>query len=255
MTTKKQAKAQAQRRAAQYERRAAEREEHRRHIMRIVSILVIAGLLLGGGLAVLLVALHQNGQDSAASTDASSQVDGDVTDQLVPDPALAEGRTWTAVVATSEGDITLELDGAAAPQAVASFVNLARQSYFDQTDCHRLTTDGIFVIQCGDPTGTGAGGPGYSFGPIENAPEDDVYPAGTLAMARRGGDAQSMGSQFFLVYEDSTIPSDAAGGYTVFGRVVDGMDIVDRVARAGTITGGPDGQPALSLILNEVSVS
>src|SRR5690606_29725852 len=115
----------------------------------------------------------------------------------VPDPSLAEARTWSATLRTSAGDIALELDGEAAPQAVASFVTLAQEGWFDATDCHRLTTSGIYVLQCGDPTGTGTGGPGYDFGPIENAPADDVYPAGTLAMARQSENAESMGSQFF----------------------------------------------------------
>jgi peptidyl-prolyl cis-trans isomerase B (cyclophilin B) len=138
----------------------------------------------------------------------------------------------------------LELDGAAAPQAVASFVTLAQDGYFDGTGCHRLTTQGIFVLQCGDPTFTGSGSPGYSFGPVENAPDDDVYPAGTVAMARRGDDANSMGSQFFLVYEESTIPSDSAGGYTVFGTITSGLDFVQAVADAGVAEGAPDGPPA-----------
>lgn len=165
----------------------------------------------------------------------------------VPDPAVAEGRTWTATLTTTAGDIVLELDGAAAPQAVASFVSLAQDGFFDTTTCHRLTTQGIFVLQCGDPTGTGTGGPDYRFGPIENAPADDAYPAGTVAMARVGGDAYSMGSQFFLVYEDSTIPSDTAGGYTVFGRVVEGMDVLEAVAEAGV-------QPASETPVTEVTI-
>ncbi len=85
------------------------------------------------------------------------------------------------------------------------------------------------------PGGTGGGGPGYSWGPIENAPTDDVYPAGTIAMARVGNDGASMGSQFFLVYEDSTIPSDSAGGYTVFGHITSGLDVVTTIADAGTV--------------------
>src|SRR5690606_32223453 len=116
---------------------------------------------------------------------------------------------WTATFSTSVGEVVVELDGAAAPQAVASFIALAEEGFFDSTECHRLTTSGIFVLQCGDPLGTGTGGPSYRYGPIENAPEDDVYPAGTLAMARVGNDGESMGSQFFVVYQDSTIPSDA----------------------------------------------
>lgn len=247
MTTKKQAKAQAQRKQHAYQERIAAKRRHRERMVRVTAVVVIGALVLAGGLAVLLYYLQD--QDTPAATDSPA------AGRAVPDPSLAEGRTWTATVATNQGDLTLELDGAAAPQAVASFVSLAQDGFFDQTDCHRVTTSGIFVLQCGDPQGDGTGGPGYSFGPIENAPADDVYPAGTLAMARRGGDAESMGSQFFIVYQDSTIPSDSAGGYTVFGRVVDGLDIVDRVAEAGIITGGTDGRPALSVIVNEVSVS
>ncbi|MFN3866624.1 MAG: peptidylprolyl isomerase [Demequina sp.] len=180
---------------------------------------------------------------------------GWATSGEAPDPSLAEGRVWTATLSTNVGDIVIELDGVAAPQAVASFVALAEEGFFDQTECHRVTTAGIYVLQCGDPLGTGQGGPSYRYGPIENAPADDVYPAGTLAMARIPGNGESMGSQFFVVYQDSTIPSDAAGGYTVFGQVTQGLSIVEDVASAGTITGQPDGRPAQSVIVNEVSLS
>ncbi|MDN4481659.1 peptidylprolyl isomerase [Demequina muriae] len=201
-------------------------------------------------------------EDTTSEPSASTPGAEPTSDELgwassgeAPDPSLAEGRTWTASMSTSVGDIVIELDGAAAPQAVASFIALSGEGFFDQTECHRLTTAGIYVLQCGDPLGTGTGGPSYRYGPIENAPEDDVYPAGTLAMARIGGDGESMGSQFFVVYQDSTIPSDAAGGYTVFGQVVEGLSIVEGVASAGTITGEPDGRPAQSVIVNEVSLS
>ncbi len=170
----------------------------------------------------------------------------------VPDPAGAEGRTWQVTLETSCGPIGLELDGAAAPQAVASFLELSRTGFYDASPCHRLTTEGIFVLQCGDPTATGQGGPGYSYGPVENAPADDVYPAGTLAMARVGDDAESMGSQFFLVYEDSTIPSDSAGGYTIFGQITSGLEVVQQVADGGT---GEDGTaPARSISIEGVTI-
>jgi len=172
----------------------------------------------------------------------------------VPDPALAENRTWTATIETTVGPIVVELDGAAAPQAVANFVTLAQDGFFNDTFCHRLTTSGIFVLQCGDPTGTGMGGPGWNFGPIENAPADDMYPAGTLAMARVGGNAFSMGSQFFLVYEDSRIPSDMAGGYTVFGRITSGLEHIRAVADAGVAGGASDGPPATNVTIEGVSV-
>ena len=155
-----------------------------------------------------------------------------------PDPATAEDRAWAGTIAINCGDIEITLDGAAAPTGVASFISLANDGFYDNTACHRLTTAGIFVLQCGDPTGLGTGGPGYSYGPIENAPEDDIYPAGTLAMARQGNNGESMGSQFFITYEDSQIPSDSAGGYTVLGQVTSGLDIVVKIAEGGLAANG-----------------
>jgi peptidyl-prolyl cis-trans isomerase B (cyclophilin B) len=113
---------------------------------------------------------------------------------------------------------------------------------------------GIYVVQCGSPDGTGGDGPGYTFGPVENAPTDDLYPAGTLAMARVGGEAYSMGSQFFFVYRDSQILSDTAGGYTVFGRITTGLAILEAIGAAGTSDGTTDGAPVEPVLINEVSV-
>jgi len=221
---------------------------------RVVAGAVAGAMVLGLGAAVIVGALTGNAPPAPAPQPTPPPSPA-VTQpaRAVPDPALAEGRTWTATVRTSQGDIELELFGAEAPQAVASFITLAQEGFFDGTPCHRLTTQGIFVLQCGDPDGTGMGGPGFSFGPIENAPADDFYPAGTLAMARRGGDGSSMGSQFFLVHEDSTIPSDAAGGYTVFGKITSGLDILQAVADAGVEGGALDGPPATPVTIEGVS--
>ena len=176
------------------------------------------------------------------------------TDPLIPDPTIAEGRTWTGSLNLNDQPIGLELYGDVAPQATANFIDLAQKGYFESLSCHRLTTAGIYVLQCGDPNGDGTGGPGYSFGPIENAPADDNYPAGTLAMARRGGDGSSMGSQFFIVYQDSMIPSDAAGGYTIFGKITSGLEAVQAIADTGTQDGGSDGAPLNPVYLSGISV-
>lgn len=231
-------------------RQAQRRAERRRRLM--ITGAVVGGVVLVG--AVVLV-LDATGAFDTGSAAADTPAAPDASTHTLPDPSVAEGRTWTADLTTTAGDLTLELDGAAAPQAVASFVTLAQDGYFDDTSCHRLTTerDGIFVLQCGDPTGTGTGGPGYFFGPIENAPPDDVYPAGTVAMARMGNDPQSMGSQFFLVYQDSTIPSDRAGGYTVFGTITAGMDVLQDVADAG-IAEGTGAQPATEVTIEGVEL-
>ena len=158
----------------------------------------------------------------------------------VPDAGLAEDAVWTATVTTNCGDIVMELDGTKAPQTVASFLHLAREGYWDASPCHRLVPSGIFVLQCGDPTGTGSGNPGYGFG-VENDPDDDRYPRGSLAMARTT-DPETNGGQFFVVYEDSEIPANGGAGYTIFGEVTEGMDIVDRVAESGV--GGTIGPEA-----------
>lgn len=266
MTTKKQARAHAERERRKYEARQAAKRAKRDRRIRIVAAVTAIALVVGAGSTLIVMALSHDDspeptatpESPAATASADSELEyatGWATSPAPPDPSLAQDRAWTATIGTNLGDITVTLDGANAPQATASFLALAEDGYFDQTECHRLVTQGIYVLQCGDPSATGTGGPNYTYGPIENAPADDVYPAGTLAMARRGGDAESMGSQFFIVYDDSTIPSDAAGGYTVFGQVTEGLSIVEGVANAGTITGEPDGQPAQSVIVNEVSVS
>lgn len=226
----------------------------------VVGLLVIA---LAVGAQLLYFGAGPGAPETAPSAspspDASpsaSPAPSDDAAAQAPDPALSENRTWTGELAIEGIDpLGIELDGAAAPQAVASFVTLAQDGFFDGTSCHRLTTEGIFVLQCGDPDGTGAGGPDYRFGPIENAPADDVYAEGVLAMARQGGDAESQGSQFFIVYEESSIPSDAAGGYTVLGRVTSGLDgLRTGIVEGGTENGAPDGRPANPALISGITI-
>jgi peptidyl-prolyl cis-trans isomerase B (cyclophilin B) len=149
-----------------------------------------------------------------------------------PSPSAAEGKNWKLTLNTTCGKVTAELDGKNAPQAVSAMLMLAKTTYFNGSPCHRLVTAGIYVLQCGDPTGTGTGGPGFSYGPVENAPKDYVYPAGTIAMARSTAQ-DSNGSQFFIVYKDSTIGDATNGAYTVLGKVTSGMDVVNKVAAGG----------------------
>ena len=173
---------------------------------------------------------------------------------LVPAASLAEGREWSGTLEVGGKKLEVTLDGAAAPQAVSNFLSLANKNFYTDVSCHRLTTAGIFVLQCGDPNGDGTGGPGYSFGPIENAPAEDLYKEGYLAMARRGGDGSSMGSQFFIVYADSTIPSDDAGGYTVFGKITKGLSGLDSAIKAGTEDGSGDGKPAQEIKIGAIAL-
>lgn len=163
------------------------------------------------------------------------------------DDVVTEG-TVDATIVTSAGEIPLVLDAANAPCTVASFTSLARQDFFTDTACHRLTSQGIFVLQCGDPTGTGTGGPGYEFA-NENT-EGATYSRGTLAMANAGPDTN--GSQFFLVYDESPLPPD----YSVFGTVSEeGLAVLDQVAAAGAEGGAPDGPPTTPVEISDVTVS
>ena len=194
--------------------------------------------------------------DLAATTDQVEEP-ADVTDADptgVPDLALAEGRVWNGSLNLNGEKLTFDLSGDLAPQAVANFVSLSKNGFYEGVSCHRLVTSGIYVLQCGDPSGDGTGGPGYNWGPIENAPEADLYTEGVLAMARRGGDDSSMGSQFFIVYQDSTIPSDSVGGYTIFGSITGGLDAVKAIAEAGTIDGSSDASPLDEVLISSVSV-
>ena len=167
----------------------------------------------------------------------------------VPDKATAAGKTFVATVKTTCGDLTLELDGTKAPQAVASFINLAKTGYWAPSPCHRLTTENIYVLQCGDPTGSGEGDPGYEFG-VENAPASGTYPRGVLAMAR-GEQPNTNGGQFFMTYKETQLPTDT-GGYTIFGKVTKGLDIVDKIAAGGLVT---PGQPTPVNPISILSVS
>ena len=174
--------------------------------------------------------------------------------EVVPDIAFAESRVWTGSMNVGEATLELELDGVNAPQAVANFISLSQSGFYEGVSCHRLVTDGIYFLQCGDPDGTGGGGPGYTFGPIENAPADNSYVTGSLAMARVGGDGNSMGSQFFIVYQDSRIPSDDVGGYTIFGKITSGLDGLEPVISAGVEGGATDGPPALETLLSAIEL-
>jgi len=225
----------------------ARRAAHELQVKRRTRDNVMAAIGLGVVLVLVVAAqlLYFNGGPGTKAPDASTTTPAPTASAPagantgdVPPSTLAEGRTWTGTLTLNDIPLGITLNGAAAPQAVSSTISLISSDFYTDVSCHRLTTEGIFVLQCGDPTGTGTGGPGYNYGPVENAPADNVYPAGTIAMARSGGNAYSQGSQFFLVYQDSTIPADAAGGYTVLGSVTSGLDqLAAKIIDAGVTDG------------------
>ncbi len=221
-------------------------------------VVALAGQLVyfsfGPGQQADIAVEAESTDEETTTTESETQQDQEQNSALVPAAALAENRIWAGSMDLNGSELGFELFGDKAPQAVANFVSLTGEAYFEDLNCHRLVTAGIFVLQCGDPSGDGTGGPGYNWGPIENAPEADFYEEGVLAMARRGGDDYSMGSQFFIVYADSTIPSDAVGGYTVFGKITGGLDAVRAIAEAGTANGASDGSPLEEVRISAVSV-
>jgi peptidyl-prolyl cis-trans isomerase B (cyclophilin B) len=174
----------------------------------------------------------------------------------VPSPSLAENRDWTGTMTLNKTKMTFDLYGKRAPQAVANFISLVKSGFYENNNCHRLTNNKMFVLQCGDPKGDGTGGPGYSWGPVENVPVDDTYLPGIIAMARQGNNAYSMGSQFFIVYNTTALPRDSAGGYTVMGRIKTGLEGVLAVAQEGVAgdAGAVDGKPKGKAVLSKLSV-
>ena len=233
----------------------AAKAKRRKKDNRLAAMVSVVAILLAIGSQLTYSALMPklDPTDSEVSPTESSE--------LVPDVAIAENRVWTGSMQVGNATLAIELDGVLAPQAVANFVDLADKEFFKGISCHRLTTSGIFVLQCGKSSATADGGPGYTFGPIENAPSDNVYTKGTLAMARVGAGAlgaeaaaTSMGSQFFIVYEDSTIAADEAGGYTVFGKITGGLEGLRPVIDSGVQAGGVDGAPALETTLGAIEL-
>ena len=168
----------------------------------------------------------------------------------LPNAGITESNKASITFNTNQGEIVIETTPALAPLTVNAMAALAQKNYFDNTICHRLTTEGIFVLQCGDPTGTGTGGPGFNI-PDENLPEavENNYPAGTVAMANAG--PGTSGSQFFLVYQDTTLGPD----YTIWGSITSGLDILQTIASAGVVDGGADGAPLTGVTIESTKVT
>jgi cyclophilin family peptidyl-prolyl cis-trans isomerase len=163
------------------------------------------------------------------------------TFEQAPSNCLDAGKTYTAVVTTNKGEFTIVLDQKKAPLAANNFVTLARYKYFDNTQCHRAILD--FVVQCGDPTATGSGGPGYSF--ADELPQAGEYKLGSIAMANSG--ANTNGSQFFIITGDQGITLPPS--YTLFGQVTSGLDTtVPALNAASNPDPAANGVPTLETI-------
>ena len=268
--------------ARQHERRQAERlqQQRKRQVTTIVVALVIA--LVGGGIAAIA---FSGGDDTQAGASGATGSTGEPTGPtsspktVKPTPGPAEvacggtepkgatepkpqfsapkqvvkpGKTYTAEVQTSCGTIVIELLADQAPQTVNSFVFLAQQGYFDGQRFHRLDTS-IDVIQGGDPTGTGSGGPGYSI--PDELTGNESYGPGTLAMANAGPDTG--GSQFFLITGDAGHNLDANPAYTIFGMVTEGLDVAKQIQQLpiqDPSAGISGQQPKQSVYIDKVTI-
>ena len=175
---------------------------------------------------------------------------GHAPKDVAPAQKLPKKLARTLTFETNCGNIVVTTVGAKAPITITQLSTLAKRGYFDNSLCHRLTTQGLYVLQCGDPTATGTGGPNFTF-PDENLPTATAnnYPAGTVAMANSGPGTN--GSQFFLVFADTTLGAN----YTIWGTITEGLDIVKAIAKAGVKGGGADGPPKQTIAINRVTVT
>ena len=269
----------AKRKLENQQKRRAERARRRQHTAIITSASVVVVVVVA--VVVLSTVGMPGGGDDAAPPPADAPTPtaapaalGDCTFTPTPDEPAARpapvptvttaGTSGTVAVSlqTNQGPIPLTLDRATGPCAVESFVSLVNAGYYNDTPCHRLTTgEGLRVLQCGDPTGQGTGGPGYTINdepPTGLAPAPSgggsvVYPRGTVAMAKTQA-PDSGGSQFFLVYADSTLPPE----YTVFGTVgEEGLATLDAIAQGGSddANGPGDGAPRTPVTIENATLA
>ncbi|MFM1918230.1 MAG: hypothetical protein RJB01_1745 [Actinomycetota bacterium] len=254
---------------AKYERQQQRRSQAQasaRHRQRIIGAtvagIVVAAVAVWAGFTFLgseeTIVAAESPAPAASGTTETADISLDCTTPGTsrentmswPSAPETEAAGGTLTFTTNCGPIAIELLPEAAPKTVASEIFLTAEGFYDATTCHRLTTSGIYVLQCGDPAGDGTGGPGYSV-PDENLPttEGVNYPAGTVAMANAG--PGTSGSQFFLVYEDTTLPPS----YTVWGTVTDGLDLIRAIAAQGVADGSSDGQPAQPVFIESATFS
>ena len=268
MATKKERQRELARQA--YERRMERQARRARHtrVAWVAAIAVILVIGVGAGSAALAGVWSSPAKTPAASASAAPSPSAGPTSAMVngrcvytasgsaarkvslPPAKPDTSATYTATMTTNRGTIVIKMLNSKAPCTVNSFVSLAGQRFFDNTPCHRLTTSGIYVLQCGDPTGSGTGGPGYVFY-TENL-KGAKYPAGTVAMANSNS-PDSNGSQFFLVYKDTPLPPS----YTPFGTITSGLSILQAVANAGTDNSNwaGDGHPKDSVQIESMTIS
>ena len=199
----------------------------------------------GGGAASTPATTTQAAKAPAGCTDVPKPAPKGEGNEKKPKGDLAAGKRYRLTVATNCGSFTIGLDPKTAPNAAASMVALAKAGFFDDTVFHRIVPG--FVIQGGDPTGSGEGGPGYKT--VDKPPKDAKYTTGVVAMAKSGSEAPgTAGSQFFVVTgSDAGLPAD----YAVVGKIVSGLDVVKRIGQLGDQAE----QPTFTVVIKSTKVS
>ena len=223
------------------------------HVKRLIIAAVSVAALSASSLIISPAAVANTKSKSAKVSDikcVKTKAVGHTPPLVAPAEKLLKRFPRTFTFATNCGNIVVTTVGAKAPITITQLATLARGGYFNNSLCHRLTTKGLYVLQCGDPTATGSGGPNFTFRD-ENLPAEGLnnYPAGTVAMANSGPGKN--GSQFFLVFADTTLGAN----YTIWGTITQGLDIVKAIARAGVKGGGADGTPNQPIAINRVVVT
>jgi peptidyl-prolyl cis-trans isomerase B (cyclophilin B) len=233
-------------------RRQAERRRRQRQRITVIAVALVVALI--GGVVAFAAFTGSETSPSTQPVACGAKAPADANKQpqqfaKPPPMKIDPNKTYTATLDTSCGTIVIQLLADRAPQTVNSFVFLAGKGYFDGTHFHRIDTS-IDIIQGGDPTGTGQGSPGYTI--PDELTGDESYGPGVVAMANAG--PNTGGSQFFIVYGPKGHNLDSAPNYTIFGRVVKGLDVVKRIATIPV--GGPTGQqPSETVYIDKVTVS
>ncbi|WP_406421706.1 peptidylprolyl isomerase [Streptomyces sp. NBC_00873] len=218
----------------------------RKRVVRVATV-ALAVTATCSGLTWAAVSVTGNSVDAKPPVTCSYNLTNGAKPVGIPTfDASAAARPYTAELVTNRGTITIEALTDKAPCATNSFSFLARKGYYDGSKCHRVTTRGIYVLDCGDPKGEGAADPGYFFGD-ENL-DGAEYSAGTVAMSVPGRN----GSQFFISYADPDVPMSSE--WTPFGKVVSGLDVLKEIARNGTQDGSSDGRPKKAVVIKSVTV-
>lgn len=220
----------------------------------VVAVLAISLILLPSASAVESKSNSVKPARVSAVKCATTKAIGHTPPSVAPAEKVLRRIPRTLIFATNCGNIVVTTVGAKAPITITQLATLARAGYFNDSLCHRLTTKGLYVLQCGDPTATGGGGPNFTYRD-ENLPAEGLYnyPAGTVAMANSGPGVNGTGtngSQFFLVFADTTLGAN----YTIWGTITQGLDIVKAIAKAGVKGGGADGTPNQPISIKRVTV-